>query len=75
MRGLRVTQGMKLVLNGSPHEAASPLSVRGLLDQLGFGEKPVVVELNLRALFPREFEDTQLTEGDRVEIVQITAGG
>ena len=30
---------------------------------------------NLRALFPREFESTMLKDGDRIEIVQITAGG
>lgn len=66
---------MNLILNGSPHEAPAALTVRGLLDHLGFGEKPVVVELNLRALFPREFESTVLCEGDRIEIVQITAGG
>lgn len=66
---------MTLLLNGRPHETPAPLSIRGLLDLLGFGKKPVVVELNLRALFPREFEETMLNEGDRVEIVQITAGG
>jgi sulfur carrier protein len=66
---------MTLLLNGRPHETSAPLSIRGLLDKLGFGKKPVVVELNLRALFPREFEETMLSEGDKVEIVQITAGG
>ena len=66
---------MKLSINGTTQEIPAPLSVRGLLDHLGFGEKPVVVELNLRALFPREFAETALAEGDRVEIVQITAGG
>jgi sulfur carrier protein len=66
---------MTLQLNGRPHELPAPLSIQGLLDHLGFGKKPVVVELNLRALFPREFEGTMLSEGDRVEIVQITAGG
>jgi sulfur carrier protein len=66
---------MNLVLNGNPHEVPAALSVRALLDHLGFGEKPVVVELNLRAMFPREFEGTMLREGDRIEIVQITAGG
>ena len=66
---------MKLILNGTPQETPAPLTVRGLLDHLGFGKKPVVVELNLRAMFPREFENTQLNEGDRIEIVQITAGG
>ncbi len=42
---------------------------------LGFGLKPVVVELNGRALFPREHAETALKEGDVIEIVQITAGG
>lgn len=66
---------MKLIINGDPREMSAPLTVSGLLDWLGFGKKPVVVELNQRALFPREFADTALHEGDRVEIVQITAGG
>ena len=66
---------MKLIINGDPQEMSSPLTVRGMLDGLGFGRKPVVVELNRRALFPREFELTSLSEDDRVEIVQITAGG
>jgi sulfur carrier protein len=66
---------MKLIINGDPHEIESPLTVRGLLDHLGFGAKPVVVELNKRALFPREFPDISLNDGDSAEIVQITAGG
>ena len=66
---------MKLQVNGTAYETAAPLSVRGLLDKMGFGEKPVVVELNQRALFSREHADTQLSEGDVLEVVQITAGG
>ena len=66
---------MNLVLNGTPHDIPEPLTVRGLLDHLGFGEKPVIVELNQRALLPREFEASALHDGDQVELVQITAGG
>ena len=66
---------MKLIINGDPHEIPAPLTVHGLLDHLGFGARPVVVELNKRALFPREFPDIALADDDRVEIVQITAGG
>ncbi len=66
---------MKLQVNGIAHEVVASLTVRGLLDELGFGEKPVVVELNQRALFPREHAGTELGEGDVLEIVQITAGG
>jgi sulfur carrier protein len=67
--------GMKLSVNGTQGEFPPALTVQGLLTYLGFGEKPVVVEVNQRALFPRELAVTFLNEGDTVEIVQITAGG
>ena len=66
---------MRLVINGTPQEHADLATVQDLLNALGFGEKPVVVELNQRALFPRELATTQLAESDVIEIVQITAGG
>jgi sulfur carrier protein len=66
---------MKLTVNGVTQEHAPPLTVQGLLDALGFAGKPVVVELNHRALFPRELAGTEVQEGDRLEVVQITAGG
>lgn len=68
---------MTIQVNGSAHTtpAPAPLTVRELLEELGLGRKPVVVELNRRALFPREHVETRLNEGDVLEIVQITAGG
>ena len=66
---------MKLTINGEHRDLPASLTVRGMLEHLGFAEKPVVVELNLSALFPREFSTTPLQDGDRIEIVQITAGG
>jgi sulfur carrier protein len=66
---------MTIQVNGSARPVPASLTVRGLLDELGFGLKPVVVELNGRALFPREHAETALKESDVIEIVQITAGG
>jgi thiamine biosynthesis protein ThiS len=66
---------MRLVINGTPQEHADLATVQDLLNTLGFGEKPVVVELNQRALFQRELATTKLAEADVIEIVQITAGG
>ncbi len=66
---------MKILLNGKPHEIASPATVKALLAQIGFGDRPVVVECNKEALLPREHAERQLGEGDVVEVVQITAGG
>jgi sulfur carrier protein len=46
-----------------------------LLDDLGLGGKPVVVEQNQAALLPRELDAASVSEGDMIEVVQITAGG
>ena len=41
----------------------------------GLAGKPVVVEQNQAALLPREIETATVSDGDVIEIVQITAGG
>lgn len=66
---------MTISLNGQPHTLAAPTTIADLLQSLGLEGKPVVVEHNLQALLPRELPATTVTDGDRVEIVQITAGG
>ncbi len=66
---------MTIQVNGNSHTTSSPVTVRGLLYELGFGLKPVIVELNRRALFPREHGEVEINDGDVLEIVQITAGG
>lgn len=66
---------MQITLNGQSHELAASISVEQLLQDVGLGGKPVVVELNLEAIFPRDFAATAVNGGDRVEIVTLAAGG
>ena len=66
---------MKITLNGEKRELAEPQTVRSLLEAIGLGGKPVVVEQNQVALLPREIDGATVSEGDVIEIVQITAGG
>ena len=66
---------MTLLLNGKPHPLAAPVTLADLLDSLGLGGKPVVVELNEVAVFPRDYPLTLVTEGARVEVVTLAAGG
>jgi sulfur carrier protein len=66
---------MKIQLNGQPHEIGNPMPIADLLDSLGFGGRPVVVELDESAVFPRDYPTTQVTDGSRVEIVALAAGG
>ena len=66
---------MKIHLNGNLHEIEAAMSVSALLESVGLGGKPVVVELNEEALFPRDFPQTMIEEGASVEIVTLAAGG
>lgn len=66
---------MKITLNGNPHEIARPLPLTALLETLGLAGKPVVIELDEQAVFPRDYEKTQVAEGARVEVVTLAAGG
>jgi len=66
---------MKLQINGEPRDFDSPLSLSGLIEQLGMKQDRAAVELN-RNIAPRDqWQETQLAEGDQLEIVQFVGGG
>jgi len=66
---------MQITLNGEKRTLDGPLSIQALLDLLGLGGKPVVVEQNQAAQLPREHQTATVADGDVIEVVQITAGG
>ena len=66
---------MTIQLNGKDHSFEAALSIEQLLVSIDLAGKPVVVELNQQALFPREYANSTLQDGDRVEIITIAAGG
>jgi len=66
---------MQIQLNGKPHEIAAAMPVSELLESIGFGGKPCVVELDEQAVFPRDYPQVTVGEGARVEIVTLAAGG
>lgn len=66
---------MTIKLNGAAHEMEGPVTVHELLAALGLGGKPVVVELNEEAIFPRDYDKVMVLENARVELVALAAGG
>lgn len=66
---------MQIILNGHPHSVPSPLTVAELLESLSLKGKPVVVELDEQAVFPRDYDQSTVGDGARVEIVTLAAGG
>ena len=64
-----------ITLNGKTHPLATPVTLRDLLETLGLGGKPVVVELDGHAILPRDHATTTVQPGSRLEIVTLAAGG
>ena len=66
---------MEIQLNGHPHSLEAEMTLGDLLESVGFGGKPVVVELDEQAVFPRDYPSILIQGGARVEIVTLAAGG
>ncbi len=64
-----------IIVNGTTQEFTTPRPLPELLQELGFADKPVVVELNREALSPSEFSKRVIQDGDSLEIITIAAGG
>jgi sulfur carrier protein len=66
---------MHLFINGSEQSFAGSLSLAQLIEQLGMKGDRVAVELN-REIVPRaHWPETNLNDGDRLEIVHFVGGG
>ncbi len=66
---------MKLTINGDDREFSSISTIASLLNQLGMKPDRVAVELN-RDLIPRDrWAATELSDGDKLEIVHFVGGG
>lgn len=68
-------QQMQVVINGEDRIFESPLTLAGLIQVLGMKTDRVAIELN-RDIVPRDqWDQTQLADGDRLEIVHFVGGG
>jgi thiamine biosynthesis protein ThiS len=66
---------MTITLNGATRPHPEAITILQLLHDLGLDGKPVVVELDGQAVFPRDHAQTLVQPGARVEIVTLAAGG
>ena len=66
---------MEITLNGKPHALPRSMSVRDLLDSLGFTGKRIAVERNAEIVPRSSHASTSLAPGDRIEIVVAVGGG
>jgi len=72
---MRYIAAMHLFVNGEEKSFPESASLAQLIEQLGMKGDRVAVELN-REIVPRsQWADTQLCDGDRLEIVHFVGGG
>jgi sulfur carrier protein len=64
-----------VIANGQPVEAPLPCSIEEFLLARSLRPRSVVVEHNGEAVAPSQFQTRQVQPGDRLEIVEIVAGG
>ena len=66
---------MKILINGETRQFEESKTVTGLVDDLGLEPKMILIEHNGIALHRSEWSACILSEGDRIEILQVAAGG
>ena len=66
---------MRLTVNGEELDFSSGNTVRQLLEQLHLADRPVAVERNGQIVPHSTFGQTELTEGDSLELVTLVGGG
>jgi thiamine biosynthesis protein ThiS len=66
---------MTIILNGDPYELAGPVTVSDLLVRLDINARRVAVERNFEVLKRSRFDQTEVREGDQIEIVNFVGGG
>lgn len=66
---------MNILINGETRQFEESKTITGLVAELSLEPKMVLIEHNGIALHRSEWTTRLLSEGDRIEILQVAAGG
>jgi thiamine biosynthesis protein ThiS len=66
---------LAITVNGEARRVPAPATVADLLRHLQLDPRTVVVELNRHIVRRPQLAETELAEGDKVELVHFVGGG
>ena len=66
---------MTISLNGERADTRGANNVQELVERYEFPPKAVLIEHNGLALHQREWAARRLSDGDRIEVLRVVAGG
>lgn len=75
MGSFRGDEFLRVRVNGEDRELEEGVSVAALLDSMSLEVNGIAVALNMEIVRRGEYGDTQLSDGDEVEIVRAVGGG
>ncbi|MBI3835054.1 MAG: sulfur carrier protein ThiS [Planctomycetes bacterium] len=66
---------MNVLLNGKPRTLTTEATVADLLLRMNMAPIRVAVEINEQLVSRKNFSETKIQEGDRIEVVTFVGGG
>ena len=66
---------MKIAVNGESVDSGKAKTIADLIAGYQLPPQSILVEYNGLALHRREWSERLLTEGDRIELIRVVAGG
>ncbi|MFL6208932.1 MAG: sulfur carrier protein ThiS [Pyrinomonadaceae bacterium] len=66
---------MHIQINGEAHELPEELTLSALIAKLGLTPERLAIERNREVVRRARWADTQITDGDQIEIVHFVGGG
>ena len=62
-------------VNGEKRQVEEETTLRTLVEEMGFLDRPVVCEVNLSIVSRKDWAGTLLSPGDTVEVIGFVGGG
>lgn len=67
---------MQILINGESREfPQSSMKLSELIEQLSLAPQRIAIEVNNQIARKQNWEDTNISDGDRIEIVHFVGGG
>ncbi len=66
---------MKVFINGETKEVQGQISLSELLKLLALPQQRIAVELNREVVRRKDWENVQINDADKIEIVHFVGGG
>jgi thiamine biosynthesis protein ThiS len=66
---------LHIQINGEAHELPEELTLSALIVKLGLAPERLAIERNREVVRRARWADTQITDGDQIEIVHFVGGG